>query len=150
LNNEVRDILRPHMTEEERKQDDEFREAIRNARTEEERLEIQRRYSRFRQQLIDQYRQSDDPEKRKAADQAQPGLDEIKKREEELERRLQRRTENERIRSESTDTTHNGPTSGGRLIIASSEANVASLGDLPNGTNATSVRGPSGGPLERV
>jgi hypothetical protein len=82
-----------------------------------------------------------------AADRMRERAQEVER---ELERRLQRRTENERTRSESTDTTHNGPTSGGRLIIASSEANVASLGDLPNGTNATSARGPSGGPLERV
>ena len=77
LNNEVRDILRPHMTEEERKQDDEFREAIRNARTEEERLEIQRRYSRWRQQIIDGWQQSGDPEKQNAAGQAQPIQDQI-------------------------------------------------------------------------
>ena len=153
LNNKVGNIMQPHMSEEERQKDEEYRERIRNARTEEERLAIQREYTRWRQQVVDDWRQSGDPEKEKAADQAQPGLDEIKKREEEILRnRRQTREGNAVIKGTASveATAHVGRTQERSGIIASDEANIASLGELPSGTNATTARRPSGGPLERV
>lgn len=153
LNNKVGNIMNPHMSEEERKKDEEYRERIRNARTEEERLAIQREYTRWRQQVIDDWRQSGDPAKEKAADRAQPILDEIERDEEKMGRMFQQGQTQRNATPENTvpaapTDIKNGQTQAG--IIASGEANIASLGDLPSGTTATTARRPGGDQLERV